>query len=61
MPDGLAVHSVQTLLADLATLAPNTVTSALNAAHEFVVHTPPTKLQQKVLDLLGIDAATCTQ
>jgi hypothetical protein len=30
----------KTLLADLATLARNTVTTALNPAHEFVVTTP---------------------
>ena len=60
-PDGLPVHSLQTLLADLATLARNTVTTALNPAHEFLVHTRPTKLQQKALDLLAINPATCTQ
>jgi hypothetical protein len=60
-PDGLPVHSLQTLLADLATLARNTVSAALNPAHEFVVHTRPTKLQQKALDLLPINPATCTQ
>jgi len=47
--------------ADLATLARNTVTTALDPAHEFVVHTRPTKLQQKALDLLAINPATCTQ
>jgi hypothetical protein len=46
---------------DLATLARNTVSTALNPAHEFVVHTRPTKLQQKALDLLAINPATCTQ
>ena len=60
-PDGFPVHSLQTLLADLATLARNTVTTALNTAHEFVVHTRPTELQQKALDLLAINPATCTQ
>jgi transposase len=60
-PDGLPVHSLQTLLADLATLARNTVTTALSPAHEFVVYTRPTKLQQKALDLLAINPATCTQ
>jgi len=39
-PDGFPVHSLQTLLADLATLARNTVTTTLDPAHEFVVHTP---------------------
>jgi transposase len=60
-PDGFPVHSLQTLLADLATLARNTVTTARNPAHEFVVHTRPTELQQKALDLLAINPATCTQ
>jgi transposase len=60
-PDGLPVHSLQTLLADLATLARNTVTTALNPAHEFVVHTRPTVLQQKALDLLAVNPTTCTQ
>jgi len=60
-PDGLPVHSLQTLLADLATLAQNTVVAALSPAHEFVVHTRPTELQQKALALLGINPATCTQ
>ncbi len=57
-PDGLPVQS---LLADLATLAQNTVTTALNASHEFILHTRPTAIQQKALDLLGINPATCTQ
>ena len=60
-PDGLPVHSLQTLLADLATLARNTVTTALNPAHEFVVHTRPTVLQQKALDLLAVNPTACTQ
>jgi transposase len=60
-PDGLPVHSLQTLLADLATLVRNTVTTALNPAHEFVVHTRPTVLQQKALDLLAVNPTTCTQ
>src|SRR6201998_3286361 len=60
-PDGLPVHSLQTLLADLATLARNVVTTALSPVHEFVVLTRPTKLQQKALALLAINPATCTQ
>jgi hypothetical protein len=46
---GLPMHSRQTLLADLATLAQNTVTTALDPEHEFVVHTHPSSLQQKVV------------
>jgi len=60
-PDGLPVHSFQSLLADLATLAQNTVTTALNASYEFILHTRPTVIQQKALNLLGINSATCTQ
>lgn len=60
-PDGLPVHSFHTLLADLATLARNTVTTALSPGHEFVLHTRPTPIQQKALDLLGVNVAKCTQ
>jgi transposase len=60
-PDGLPVHSFQTLLADLATIAQNTVTTALNVDHEFILHTRPTAIQQKALDLLGVNPIHCTQ
>ena len=60
-PNGLPIHSFQSLLADLATLAQNTVTTALNASHEFIVHSRPTAIQQKALDVLGTNPATCTQ
>jgi transposase len=60
-PDGLPVHSFQTLLADLATIAQNTVTTALNVDHEFILHTRPTAIQQKALDLLGVNPTHCTQ
>ena len=60
-PDGLPVHSLQTLLADLATLARNRGHHRTRPTHAFVVHTRPTKLQQKALDLLTMNAATCTQ
>jgi transposase len=60
-PDGLPVHSFQSLLADLATLAKNTVTTALNPKHEFILYTRPTPLQQKALDLLGVKPEACTQ
>ena len=43
-PDGLPVHSFQSLLNDLATLAHNTVVTALNTNHTFVLHTRPTKI-----------------
>ena len=60
-PDGLPVHSFQSLLADLATLAKNAVTTALNPKHEFILYTRPTPIQQKALDLLGVKPETCTQ
>ena len=60
-PDGLPVHSFQTLLADLATLVKNTVVTALNPDHEFILHTRPTVIQQKAFDLLDIKPDTCTQ
>jgi hypothetical protein len=60
-PDGLPVHSFQSLLNDLATLAQNTVVTALDPNHTFVLHTRPTTIQQKALNLLGIDNPACTQ
>ncbi len=59
--DGLPVHSLHSLLADLATLARNTLVTALRPDHEFVLHTRPTAIQQKALDLLGVNVAKCTQ
>jgi len=60
-PDGLPVHSFHSLLADLATLARNTLTTAFSHDHEFVLHTTPTPIQQKALDLLGVNVIKCTQ
>ena len=53
-PDGLPVHSFRTLLADLATLARNTITTAINPLYPLTVVTRPTPVQQKAFDLLGI-------
>ena len=47
-PDGLAVHSFQSLLADLGTLCLNTLVTAIT------VTTRPTSIQAKAFDLLGI-------
>jgi hypothetical protein len=52
--DGLPVHSFQSLLADLATLARNTITTAITPHYPLIVLTRPTQLQQKAFDLLGI-------
>jgi hypothetical protein len=60
-PDGLPVHSFQSLLVDLATLAQNTVATALNPDHEFIVNTRPTTIQQKALHLLGVNPIHRTQ
>jgi hypothetical protein len=52
--DGLPVHSFRTLLADLATLARNTITTAIAPLYPLTVLTRPTSLQRKALDLLGV-------
>jgi len=48
------VHSFSSLLADLATLARNTVTTAINPHRPFTLLTRPTPIQQKAFDLLGL-------
>src|SRR5689334_11537285 len=52
--DGLPVHSFRSLLADLATLARNTLTTAITPLHPLTVLTKPTTIQQKAFDLLGV-------
>jgi hypothetical protein len=52
-PDGLPVHSFQTLIADLATLTQNSVAIATAPAMPFTVTARPTPIQQKALDLLA--------
>jgi hypothetical protein len=58
--DGTPVHSFQSLLADLATLARNTVVTAIAPNRPFTILTRPTPIQQKAFDLLAIPLA-CTQ
>jgi hypothetical protein len=53
-PDGLPVHSFRTLLADLATMARNTIVTAINPLYPLTVVTRPTLVQQKAFDLLGL-------
>jgi transposase len=53
-PDGLPVHSFRSLLADLATLARNTIVTAINPNYPLSVVTRPTPVQQKAFDLLGV-------
>ena len=52
--DGLPVHSFQTLLADLATIAKNRVLPQLPGAEPFDLITRPTALQREAFKLLGI-------
>ena len=58
--DGAPVHSFHSLLADLATLARNTVTTAIAPNRPCTVLTRPTPIQQKAFDLLRFPIA-CTQ
>jgi transposase len=53
-PDGLPVHSFRSLLADLATVARNTLTTAIAPLYPLTVLTKPTTIQQKAFDLLGV-------
>lgn len=53
-PDGLPVHSFQTLLADLATLTRNTVVTAVAPDYAMTVTTRPTPVQRRALELLGV-------
>jgi transposase len=53
-PDGLPVHSFRTLLADLATLARNTIVTAINPLYPLTVVTRPTPVQRKAFELLGV-------
>ena len=55
--DGLPVHSFQTLLADLATVARNTIMTAIAPGYSLTVITRPTPIQQKAFDLLGIECS----
>ena len=52
--DGMPVHSFQSLLADLATLARNTIITAITPNHPLTVLTRPTPIQHKAFTLLGV-------
>jgi hypothetical protein len=58
--DGLPVHSFHSLLVDLATLARNTITTAITPHYPLTVLTRPTPVQQKAFDLLGKRCAHLT-
>ena len=51
---GDPAHSFHTLLADLATITKNTVTTRLAGAEPFALLTRPTPLQRKAFRLLGV-------
>jgi len=55
--DGLPVHSFRSLLADLATLARNTIITAIAPNYPLTVLTRPTPLQHKAFDLLGVQCS----
>ena len=56
--DGLPVHSFRSLLADLATVARNTITTAITPDYQLSIVTRPTPLQHKAFSLLGV---SCSQ
>jgi transposase len=58
--DGLPVHSLRTLLQDLATLTYNVTSTPINPKAKIIITTRPTPLQAKAFSLLGIDPA-CSQ
>ncbi|AQV94117.1 hypothetical protein BJN34_09470 [Cupriavidus necator] len=58
--DDLPVHSLQTLLQDLATLTYNITSTSVNPQTKIVITTRPTPLQRKAFALLGIDPG-CSQ
>jgi transposase len=58
LDDGTPVHSLRTLLADLATLARNRMTPSGVEAAAFEVVTTPTPLQARALRLLNLTAAS---
>jgi hypothetical protein len=53
-PDGLPVHGFASLLDDLATLARNTIVTAIGPRYPLIVLTRTTLIQQKAFDLLGV-------
>jgi hypothetical protein len=58
--DAMPLHSLRTLLGDLATLTYNVTHTSLNANAKIVITTRPTPLQDKAFKLLGINPA-CSQ
>jgi transposase len=58
-PEGLPVHSFQTLLSDLATLAKNRIRTKVEGAPTFVQYTAATKLQARAFELLNVSPERC--
>ena len=58
--DALPVHSLRTLLLDLATLTLNLTSTTINSQAKIYVTTRPTPLQAKAFALLDLDPA-CSQ
>ena len=52
--DGLPVHSFRTLIADLATLTRNTITTAITPGYPLTVLTRPTPVQRRAFELAEI-------
>jgi hypothetical protein len=53
-PEGLPVHSFRTLLADLGTLARNTLITAITPDHPLTVFTRPTPVQRRAFELVEV-------
>jgi hypothetical protein len=53
-PDGHTVHSFQSLIADLATLALNTIVTQANPKYPITLATRPTPIQAKAFELLAL-------
>ena len=56
--DGVKVHSFQTLIGDLATIVKNRIQPADRSIAVFDMLTQPTVIQQRALDLLGVNLRT---
>jgi hypothetical protein len=52
--DGLPVHSFHSLMADLATVARNTIITAIAPNYPLLLVTRPTTIQHKAFNLLGV-------
>jgi hypothetical protein len=53
--DGLRVHSLHSLLADLATFTRNEATTPAAPGQILIVYPRPTPIQQKAFDLLAVN------